>query len=426
MNERAQKLALIRSTPTIIVGIDVAKSRHWACIMDAQTELPVGRAFSFDNNREDFARLVGVVSKARENVGAQRIVVGMEPTGHYWKPLAAYLGAAGLVVVTVNPMHVKRAKEFDDNSPTKNDRKDAWVIARRIGDADFFIWRDHEDVYAELRGLAQAREQLAGRLNMAINQLHALLDEYFPEYPSVFSDLLCKASIQALRRFPFPSDVLAQSEEQLVVALKAASNGRVGLKRARALRDAAVGSIGVTKGLRAARLRLNNILADIERWRKQMAELRAVMTKAVRDIDSGVFVMSVPGLGPVAAASILGEVGDLGNYQDWRQLRKLAGFNLTEESSGKHQGETHISKRGRPRLRQVLYVATMTLIAHNREFGQLYQYLRNRPANPLKGKEAMVAVACKLLRIIFALGRDRVTYDPTKALGAKRLEQLAA
>ncbi len=60
----------------------------------------------------------------------------MEPSGHYWKPLAAYLRAAGIKVVTVNPHHVKKAKEFDDNSPTKSDRKDAWVIARRAGDAN--------------------------------------------------------------------------------------------------------------------------------------------------------------------------------------------------------------------------------------------------------------------------------------------------
>lgn len=426
MNERAKKLAMIRSVRTVIVGVDIAKKKHWACIMDAQTEVPLGRAFSFDNTKDGFVRLVEEARRARDKAGAEHIVVGMEPSGHYWKPLASSLAAAGLTVVTVNPMHVSRAKEFDDNSPTKNDRKDAWVIARRVGDADFFIWREPEDVYAELRGLAQAREQLAERLNMVMNQLHSLLDEYFPEYPTVFSDLLCRASLQALRSYPFPADVLEISEERLAETFKIATKSRVGVKRARALREAAMRSIGVRKGLKAARIRLKTILADIDRWRKQMVEVQAAMAKALRDTDTGAFLLSVPGLGTAAVASILGEVGDLDRYQDWRQLRKLAGFNLTEHSSGQHQGETHISKRGRPRLRHVLYVAAMTLITHNREFGDLYRYFRSRPVNPLKGKEALIAVACKLLRIIFTLGRNRIAYDAEKALGAKRVEQLAA
>lgn len=426
MKERAKRLQMVRSEPTVIVGVDIAKHRHWAWSMDNQTELPVGKPFTFDNTRAGFGRLVTEIGKAKEQIGASRVVIGMEPSGHYWKPLATFLREAGFTVVIVNPYHVKQAKEFDDNSPSKSDRKDAWVIARRVNDADFFVWHDPVGVYAELRRLLYAREQVVHKKTMVTNQLHAILDEYFPEFEDVFSNVLGKAALHALKNFPFPTDVLRLREQRLADALRTASAGKVGLQRAQALQRAARGSIGVRHGLDATRMRLKQIAADVERWKRQLVDIETAMASALKQTVAGAHMMTVPGLGVVAVASILGETGDLEAYASWRQLRRLAGFNLAEDSSGQHQGATHISKRGRPRLRRILYIASMGMVTHNREFYSLYRYFRTRSKNPLAGKQAMIAVACKLLRILFTLAKQNVNYDPAKALGTWRLEQIAA
>jgi transposase len=119
----------------------------------------------------------------------------------------------------------------------------------------------------------------------------------------------------------------------------------------------------------------------------------------------------VPGVGVVTVASLLGEAGDLSRYDDWRQLRKLAGYNLKENSSGTKQGRTKITKRGRPGLRCLLYQAAMVLVARNAQFKALYQHLKNRSENPLKGKQALVAVACKLIRVLFTLAQKKRHYD---------------
>lgn len=424
MQQRARKLAIIRSEHTLIVGVDIAKRKHWASIMDGPTELPVGKPFSFDNTRDGFHRLLAQIAQAQGQTGASRVVVGMEPSGHYWKALAWFLKESGVPLVTVNPAHVKRAKEFDDNSPTKNDRKDAWLIARRVNDADFFEAYLPEGVYAELRGLTQNRQQQRAKLNVALNQLRGLLDEYFPEYEEVFADLLGMASLYVLAHRPFPEDVLAVSEAGLAAELKTASNNRVGLRRAQALQEIARRSIGVRAGLEAARLRLRQFLEEVAFWQAQLTETETAMAKALQETGLAPYLLSVPGVGYVTAASFLGEVGDLKRYEDWRQLRKLAGFNLTEESSGQHQSRTRISKRGRPGLRQLLYMMAMTLVSKNREFRALYQYFRTRSQNPLKGKQALVAVISKLLRLLFALARKQRLYDPDKAMGAWRAEQL--
>ena len=67
------------------------------------------------------------------------VIVGMEPTGHYWMNLAQYLRGQDILAVLVNPLHVKESKELDDNSPTKNDTKDAWVIAQLVKDGRYAV-----------------------------------------------------------------------------------------------------------------------------------------------------------------------------------------------------------------------------------------------------------------------------------------------
>lgn len=119
------------------------------------------------------------------------------------------------------------------------------------------------------------------------------------------------------------------------------------------------------------------------------------------------YLLSIPGVGIVTAASFLREVGDPSRYTNSRQLRRLAGYNLTENSSGQHKGQTKISKRGRSELRNILYQASLVLVSKNPEFKALYRYFRRRRDNPLKGAQALVVIACKLLRVMFCLVKKR-------------------
>lgn len=421
---RAKKLSLVRGESTIIVGVDIAKRKHWACIMNALTELPVGSPFAFQNTKDGFWRLLAQILKAKERTGAVRVVVAMEPSGHYWKALATFLCDQGLSVVTISPFHVKLRRESDDNSPTKNDRKDAWLIARCANDADFFTPYLPEGIYAELRGLTQLRQQQRLKLNQSLNQLQAILDEFFPEFTSVLDDPLGMAASYVLRHYPFPTDILALQPQRLARELSTASNGRVAMKRALELQAVAKDSIGVRHGLDAARLRLRQCLAELAFHKAQITETEAAMASALQKTGLAPYLLSVPGVGVVTAASLLGEAGDLTRYEDWRQLRKLAGLNLKENSSGDKQSRTRISKRGRPGLRCLLYQSALVLVARNAQFKALYQYFKSRQQNPLAKKQALLAVACKLLRVLFTLGTKKQCYDPAKVLGDLRTNQL--
>jgi len=251
---------------TLIVGVDVAKSVQWARFVDYRG-VEIGKAMSFQNNRQGFE---AIVAKIRETCKIKtlqypidNIMIGMEPTGHYWKALANYLMKAGYKVICVNPYHTKKAKELDDNSPTKSDKKDALTIARLVKDGRFFDPYLPQETYGELRNLSNARVSMLKRSSAVKNTITAILDEYFPEIRTVFKKpLKGKASRQILRSCPFPTFILSLGENGVLDEIKKAVKKTVGMKKVRQLIQTAEMSIGVGYGLESAQMRLCWLLDD--------------------------------------------------------------------------------------------------------------------------------------------------------------------
>ena len=79
------------------------------------------------------------------------------------------------------------------------------------------------------------------------------MDRYFPEYVKVFKNLLGKTSVFILKIYTFPEDIEKLTEEELTGVIKAASNKRLGSKKAKELKKAAESSVGLTEGLDSAR-----------------------------------------------------------------------------------------------------------------------------------------------------------------------------
>jgi transposase len=216
MQQHNQKLAQVTGD-VVVVGIDVAKHKHWASIADGNG-FTLTRPFSFQNTKDGFFRLRAKVEAAKEQTGAARVVVGLEPTGHYWKPLAWFLKETGYTLVLVNPYHVKRSKELEDNSPTRSDRKDAGPIASLIKQGKFMTCLLPESTYADLRNLHVTRESQRRQVNSALNRLQAWLDEYFPEFMTVFKSITGQAAGWVLEHLPFPSDILEVAVEDWLSA----------------------------------------------------------------------------------------------------------------------------------------------------------------------------------------------------------------
>jgi len=418
---KKSKKALVRQA--LVVGIDIAKKSHYVQILDGFGE-PFEKPFPVQNTMDGFQHLEARIKQAKDKLGLTNIVIGCEPTGHYHKPIAHWFMERDYTAVMVGSAMVKRRKEEPDNSPKKSDPKDAALIAQLISEGKYLNMILPRSEYAELRELTIIRRQLRETLTRYLNNLAAVLDEFFPEFTSVFKSKTGKAATWVLRNCPWPEEILRLSLTELAENLSKASKKHCGIERAKELQAAAKRSIGVREGLNSARLRLNLILDGIEETERRLADIEAQMAIELEKTGMKESLPSIPGVGVVIAAGFLGEIGDPRQYDGWRQVHKLAGLNIVSNSSGQHIGKSRISHRGRPGLRCLLYQATLVMVFRNPQFQALYHYFRTRPQNPLCAKAAMVAVSGKLLRVMMHLAKTGNLYDPSRVFGHVRESQI--
>lgn len=203
----------------------------------------------------------------------KQIVLGLEPTGHYWFCLAAWMVSNGISVVQVNPYAVKQTKELEDNSQQKDDRKDPKLIANLVKDGNYGMPYLPEKVYAELRRLSMFREQLTEDRNRSMNRLHREMKIYFPEYKDAFGKIDGAFCMAVLKEAPFPEDILKLGGEGIrEIWHQAKLRGR-GYSRAAEIVKYAETSIGLKDGTAAGRkpyggsqkiMELDEELAEVE------------------------------------------------------------------------------------------------------------------------------------------------------------------
>lgn len=408
---------------TLVIGADIAKETHVARGIDFRG-IELGKECVFQNNRLGLEQLVSWMKELQREHAKTDVIFGIEPTGHYWFTLAEFLQHEGIKLVIVNPHHVNKSKELEDNSPTKNDYKDAKVIADLIRNGHYSEPRLPKKIYADLRILMNHREKVMINLGQTQRRIQNWLDRFFPEYQGVFADWEGKASLITLTEFPTPQEIVALGACVVLKRWKQEVKRAVGIKRAEKLVQAARNSIGLTEGLTAAKIELKNLLEQYTLFARQSNDIMQQVEQLLEQILGTEEMLTVPGVGVVTLAGFLAEVGDLQGYDHSQQIIRLAGFNLRENSSGKKKGKSTITKRGRSRLRALLFRAVMPMVAKNAEFKALHHYYTKRSQNPLKKKQSIVALCGKLIRVLHTLGTKQIRYNATDVLGPVRQSQL--
>ncbi|QQK76258.1 IS110 family transposase [Salicibibacter cibarius] len=419
-----EKLAQI--TPeTLVIGIDIAKNKHVARAIDDRG-FEFGKRITFTNDREGFEKLLRWVEEHQADHQKTHVMVGMEPTGHYWFSLADYLDSCGHQLVLVNPSHVKRLKEIDDHSPSKNDTKDAMVIAKQVKDGRYSVPNLLEGIYAELREGIKLRDQLVQLKNQTEGRVQNWLHRYFPEFEQVFKDWDGVSALATLRTFPLPQAIAETTPEAIVDTWKAYAKRHAGFARAQKLHEAAEKSVGITAGLRFAHQELEALLDQYELYTRQLETLEAQLTEQLEHLPGAEQMRDIKGLGDMTIAAFFAEVGDIHQYRHPKQLISLAGLDLKENSSGVYKGQTTISKRGRSRLRRILFLAIRPLVNHNDTFRALHHELTQRSDRPLTKMQSLIALCGKLLKVLFVIGQRECPFDGAKLLQDRKCSQTQA
>lgn len=419
-NERINQV----SEQTLVIGVDIASELNYARAFNWRG-IEKGKAFKFFNNLEGFQAFNEWAHKIMSASKLTNLMVAAEPTGHYWFGLADYLKDEKLKLVLVNPFHVNRAKELDDNHPSKTDAKDPKTIAKLVIEGRYMEPYIPEGVYADLRIMYNCRQKVTKAIISLENQLKRWFKIYFPEYLSIFGNISGQGSMAVLEKAVLPEDIISLGVDGINKLWRERKLRAVGMKRAESLYEAAVKSIGRREGSVGGRAEFRMLWEDYCHKMEQIEKLNTELECLLHKVPQAEEVLKMKGIGVVSVAGFFAEVGDLRRFESPKQIQKLAGLAIRENSSGKHKGQTTISKRGRARLRAVLFNAAITLVGRNGAFKSIHEYYIGRKANPLKKKQSIVAVSCKLIRIIYAICKHKEAYDEAKMLRDIRREQLA-
>lgn len=390
---------------TLIVTIDIGleMNRGYCTTTDGRDTKP----FRFDNTRVGLDTLWSMIVVNKNRFRCNEVIVGYESTGPYGEPIGHYLAKKPVTVVQVNPMHTKRVKEINDNSPLKTDDKDPRVLADiiRLGHSLSVVIPEGDA--ASLRRLNNARERHVGERTALFNQLQQLVFVLFPEFRRVIKDMKTRTALSILTAYLTPGIIGGLKKEDLGEEMRKKSRGKFGERHAEMLIGLAKDTIGIREGAAGLSMDIRHILIQLELVNRLIAEIEDEMGRILERVPYSAKLLSIKGFGTVTVAGLIGEVGDFKKFRIQSEIMKLAGLDLYEISSGKWKGQRRISKRGRSLIRKILYYAAMQTIRKN---GIMHEYYTRLTGRGMKSMMALIAVSRKLLRIVHAIMRDDREY----------------
>ena len=413
--DKNEKLTFINDD-MLILGCDVGSETHYVRAIDTRGRELSKSAFSFSNSLEGFQSVKEWAVELAAINDKKQIVLGLEPTGHYWFCLATWMVANGISVVQVNPYAVKQTKEVEDNSQLKDDTKDPKLIANLVKDGNFGMPYLPEKLYADIRRLSMFRDQLNEDRIRNLNRLHREMKIYFPEYKDAFGKVDGTFCLEVLKKAPFPDDLTKLGTDGIKQIWHDAKLRGRGYANAETILDKAKNSVGIKDGCESGKKAVKWFVKKILELDEKLSEIEQELNQKCIEIPHAKNILEISGIGENIMSGILAEMGDVSRFDDVKEIQKLSGLGLVACSSGKHKGETKISHRGRKRLRYWLFQAAKSAVAHAEEFKELHVYYTTRKENPLKKMQSLIAIACKILRVIYTILTKKTKYDPKKML----------
>jgi transposase len=291
---------------TLIVGMDIGCEFNAMCLMNKEGTV-LGRYPKIYNSRKGFDYFHAVIEAAKKKYRCADVLIGMEPTGHYWRKIAFFAIDKGYEVRFIRTTALKHQRELDESSSAKNDIRDAYTIANITREGKYIDTVIEDGIFRQLRTLAHTRERIQRSNTGAQHALKGVLEDYFPELKKIFSSMKAKGLWALLERCPFPEDVLTITPD-LLTEIIAKSTRRKAQARERACKiyEAAQQTVGLKHIGQADRYRLAAYLSEIRHSESQLKEIELQMKALLQKMPLAEYILSIPGIGVVTGGVFLG------------------------------------------------------------------------------------------------------------------------
>lgn len=388
-----------------IVGIDIGKNHHEASIVSPEGK-QIGRSLRFATTHKGADSLMSFIFK---NIGNSPCVFGMEATGHYWYPIYSFLKAKGYTICVINPIQSDSLRKMYIRQ-TKNDSIDSFLIAEVIRFGQFGTTSMADENILAMRQLCRYRDSVISSRTEIKLRIGTIMEQIFPEYEKQFSSLWVSTSMGILEKYLTPENIENAPIDELFEIIKDKSHNRLTKSKAISIKEAAADTFGIKIAQDAFSFQLKQLIDRMNFLDKQIEALDIEIMKYYEQFDC--YLHTIPGIGMIATATILAEIGDIHRFKSSSALVAFAGIDPTVRQSGEFNStHNHMSKRGSPYLRHAIFLAATTCSFHNSPLNAYYKKKRDQGKHHLT---ATGAVARKLTTVIYAVLRDSKPYEPKK------------
>ena len=409
---RQLKKEIRGSEEHLIVGIDVAKEKHYAYFGTA-TGKSLLRKLIFENNRKGFETLLHRADAIMRQEGLTKVVFGVEPTADYHKPLGEFIINSGQPLVLVANGAVKQNRELLDGRWDKNDTKDCANAADLISQGKFLYYDLPGPEILNLRNLASLKKKLkAQEHSIRMRIRNHLVTQFFPELDEYYGKREGE-NLAIVKWCLNPEQIAAMEFEQFFQMVTKRNTGAVQRERLRSIQEAARCSIGchVTE---SAMFEAKMLVEHIGRVREMITETDARIAAVCRQLPGYQSLMSIPGFGPIVTAAVMTALGNPHRFTNSKQVLKLAGLDLSASRSGKNSANVgaKISKKGKAPLRYALYQSALIATSRNKYFVEyLSRLIVGREREQGIKTKMRVKVAAKMLVIAWTLWKNEEVFQ---------------
>ena len=383
----------------IFIGIDIAKSTHFASAVNSDGEVLV-EPFKFSNNDEGFQKFINTFS----DFNISDCLVGLESTGIYGDNLTAFLFNKGFKIGHINPIQTDSLRSSNIRK-TKNDKIDTFLISQCLILKHYTLVTQKDIELIKLRCLCRFKSDVLKSQSKAKTQLVNCLDIAFPELAHFFNDNLhIKSSYALLSKYPTAKIIANVKVKTLTNLLYSASKGHFKEDKSIALKELAKRSIAMDNPAIGTQIKM--LIEQIQMLQKQIDLLDIDISNIMESLNSP--ISSIPGIGIWLGAIIISEIGDINRFNSPKKLLAFAGLDPSVRQSGNFNAtNTKMSKRGSKHLRYAINRASQLIIWNDDTF---YQYYSTKLAQGKSYLNAIGHVSHKLTRIIFKLLKTNTTF----------------
>lgn len=385
------------------LGIDIGKNNHVASMLNNEGKI-VFKAFSFSNTTDGGESLLEKLNS--HGATPETLEIGMEATGHYWLSVYSYLYDKSYKLHVINPIQTDGWRKGVEIRKRKTDIIDSQLIAELIRYGDFIETQLADEAYLSLKNLTRFRSYLIDSIGDLKRKVICVLDQVFPEYQSIFSDVFGKTSKEILLRFSSPADFEDVSVDTLAQLLANLSRKKIDTDKAQSLSELAANSFGVTFCKDSFTFQLRMMLEQMKFIEAQVKDTEKEIGRIMDELQSP--ITTIPGIGTVNGAVILGELGDINRFDNPAKIVAYAGIDASVSQSGEFEAiNNRMSKRGSPYLRKALYQAAFVAAFNDADLSSFYQ---KKIAEGKHHKTVIGAVERKLCYIIYAILKNNRPY----------------